>query len=119
MRQNRRNLQVFNLSFLDVVSCGFGAVIMLVLVSHTSDYRADLDSSGAADLLKSLFEFETRVSDKSRQLETLRQELSAARSRTNSLKDIQQQLQRTWWLSPLPIKAEEWHRYKDKRELVS
>jgi len=94
MRQNRRNLQVFNLSFLDVVSCGFGAVIMLVLVSHTSDYRADLDSSGAADLLKSLFEFETRVSDKSRQLETLRQELSAARSRTNSLKDIQQQLQR-------------------------
>ncbi|MCW8963840.1 MAG: hypothetical protein OQL16_08595 [Gammaproteobacteria bacterium] len=94
MRRSRRDLQVFNLSFLDVVSCGFGAVIMLVLVSHTSDFRADLDNSGAADLLKSLFESETRVSDKARQLEELRQELSAARVRTNSLKDIQQQLQR-------------------------
>jgi hypothetical protein len=94
MRPNRRDLQVFNLSFLDVVSCGFGAVIMLVLISHTSDYRADLDSSGAADLLKSLFASEARVSDKAAQLETLKQELSAARARTNSLKDIQQQLQR-------------------------
>ena len=52
MKPNKRDLQVFNLSFLDVVSCGFGAVIMLVLISHTSDYRADPGSSEAASLLK-------------------------------------------------------------------
>lgn len=92
MRQNKRDLQVFNLSFLDVVSCGFGAVIMLVLISHTSDFRADLESSGAVSLLKSIFEFETRVEDKAHQLEVLREQLSKARARTNTLVGIQKQL---------------------------
>ena len=92
MRQNKRDLQVFNLSFLDVVSCGFGAVIMLVLISHTSDFRADLESSGAVSLLKSIFEFETRVEDKAHQLEVLREQLSKARARTDTLRDIQKRL---------------------------
>ena len=92
MRQSKRDLQVFNLSFLDVVTCGFGAVIMLVLISHTSDFRAELESSGVASLLKSLFEFEARVADKSHQLEVLRGQLTTARARTNSLRDVQQQL---------------------------
>ena len=94
MNQNRRDMQVFSLSFLDVVSCGFGAVLMLVLISHTSDYRADMDSSGAAGLLDNLFALETQVSDKAKQLEALRQELARSRIQTSELQGIQQQLER-------------------------
>lgn len=31
-KRNRRNIEVFNLSFLDVVSCGFGAIILLLVI---------------------------------------------------------------------------------------
>ena len=94
MKQGRRDLQVFNLSFLDVVSCGFGAVLMLVLISHTSDHRADMDSSGAAGLLEKLFALEEQVSDKQKQLAALRQELAKSNAQTSKLQGIRQQLQR-------------------------
>jgi hypothetical protein len=31
-RRIRRNIEIFNLSFLDVVSCGFGAIILLLVI---------------------------------------------------------------------------------------
>ena len=31
MRRKRAEFEIFNLSFLDVISCGFGAVVLLVL----------------------------------------------------------------------------------------
>jgi hypothetical protein len=31
-KRNRRNIEIFNLSFLDVVSCGFGAIILLLVI---------------------------------------------------------------------------------------
>ncbi len=46
----RRELTPFNLSFLDVMSCGFGAVVLLVLivnantVSHRREKQADLNA---------------------------------------------------------------------------
>ncbi len=33
MKKQRRTIDVFNLSFLDVVSCGFGAIILLLVIS--------------------------------------------------------------------------------------
>ncbi len=39
MRRNRRDIQVFSLSFLDVVSCGFGAIILLLVISQFSEPR--------------------------------------------------------------------------------
>ena len=35
-KKNRRNFDIFNLSFLDVISCGFGAIVLLLLVSKTN-----------------------------------------------------------------------------------
>jgi len=93
MRRNKRDLQVFNLSFLDVVSCGFGAVIMLVLISHTSDYRAEQASNDTVSLLKNIFEQEKQVADKARQLDALRKQLAAERARVNTLTAMKKQLQ--------------------------
>ena len=33
MNKRRRSIEVFNLSFLDVISCGFGAIILLLVIS--------------------------------------------------------------------------------------
>ena len=36
MKRKPRDLDIFNLSFLDIISCGFGAVVILVLISSNS-----------------------------------------------------------------------------------
>ena len=35
--RRRRNIDIFNLSFLDVVSCGFGAIILLLVIVKVSE----------------------------------------------------------------------------------
>ncbi len=39
MRKPRRPIEVFSLSFLDVISCGFGAIILLLVISKISEPR--------------------------------------------------------------------------------
>lgn len=36
-RRSRRAVDIFNLSFLDVVSCGFGAIILLLVIARVSE----------------------------------------------------------------------------------
>ena len=56
MRRKRRSFEIFSLSFLDVVSCGFGAIVLLLVIVKISEplvteqANADL-SSGIAELL--------------------------------------------------------------------
>ena len=38
--RRRRNLSPFNLSFLDIMFCGFGAVVLLVLVINADTIRS-------------------------------------------------------------------------------
>jgi hypothetical protein len=61
MKINRKEFNIFNLSFLDIISCGFGAVVLLVLISNTSDES----SSNAVDvesLLGQVISLENRIS---------------------------------------------------------
>lgn len=43
MKIKRKEFDIFNISFLDIISCGFGAVVLLVLISNTAE-----DSSRSA-----------------------------------------------------------------------
>ncbi len=56
MARKRRERVVFNLSFLDIMSCGFGAVILFfVIINHAQEERADdmtADLSGEVSLLE-------------------------------------------------------------------
>ena len=36
-KSRRRNVEVFNLSFLDAISCGFGAIILLLIIALASE----------------------------------------------------------------------------------
>ena len=35
-KRKRRDVDIFNMSFLDVVSCGFGAIILLLVIVKVS-----------------------------------------------------------------------------------
>ncbi|MGB3223202.1 MAG: hypothetical protein WBB23_10410 [Desulforhopalus sp.] len=61
MKINRKDFNIFNLSFLDIISCGFGAVVLLVLISNTSEES----SSNVVDvesLLGQVISLENRIS---------------------------------------------------------
>jgi len=68
MKKQRRTIDVFNLSFLDVVSCGFGAIILLLVLSMVLEplviEKMSVDLSGLImKLEQELFEIrgETRI----------------------------------------------------------
>lgn len=61
MKRRRRELEVFSLSFLDVITCGFGAIILLLMIARTGETpileTSDLNLDGIIrDLQVQLFE---------------------------------------------------------------
>jgi len=68
MKKQRRSSSELNVSFLDVVCCGFGAIVLLLMITKTVDppviEESDVDLGGQiADLQKNLFTLrgETKV----------------------------------------------------------
>jgi len=63
MKLRKREFDIFNLSFLDVISCGFGAVVMLVLISKTNDDISVTGVEEISDLLKTVISLENSITD--------------------------------------------------------
>ena len=81
MRKQKRAIEVFSLSFLDVVSCGFGAIILLLVISKFSEpmvvEKLSIDLRGLlVEREAQLHEIrgETRILN--RELKTKREQLS-------------------------------------------
>jgi hypothetical protein len=98
IRRTRRGVDIFNLSFLDVVSCGFGAIILLLVIVKIAEpsviERLAVDLRGLVVRLENeshrirgetrvlnrdLTEKEQQLSDSKRRLARLRGELSSLR----------------------------------------
>ncbi len=106
--RRRRPIEVFNLSFLDVVCCGFGAIILLFVLSKKAEpvvieaIREDL-SGIVADLESRIYEMrgeatiitqavskaEQELSAAERTLTQLQQTLSAEQTRLQAVEDTQ------------------------------
>ena len=56
----RREFNIFSLSFLDVISCGFGAVVLLVLVSNTEESPLSVVEAQAVALLEAVLGVEAQ-----------------------------------------------------------
>tara|TARA_R110000823_G_scaffold198080_1_gene329105 strand:- start:12074 stop:13072 length:999 start_codon:yes stop_codon:yes gene_type:complete len=103
MKRKRRAPEQFSLSFLDVICCGFGAVILLLMITKTVEPQiieaATVNLEGRiADLQERMFELrgETRVlnrdlnarqeqlSEYEERIAVLRGELTAARGRLDA-----------------------------------
>lgn len=81
MRMRRRQSEIFNLSFLDVISCGFGAIILLLVISKISEPRVieqtNVDLSGLVVRLEGeLHEIRGETQILNRQLIARQQQLS-------------------------------------------
>ncbi len=74
MKRRPRGFDIFNLSFLDVISCGFGAIVLLVLISKPLPEPAEQEVFDATPLLHQLFQIETTVSELESRLAAARED---------------------------------------------
>lgn len=83
MRRRRRNVEVFSLSFLDCICCGFGAIILLLVLSKIYEpviiekTQQDLESL-IARLQQELFEIRGETTTLNRDLESVREQTSSS-----------------------------------------
>lgn len=95
-RIKRAPLAIFNLSFLDVISCAFGAVVMLVLLSKNADELAEQEPDNLSPLLQSLIsarsqiqQLQSSVDEKQSEYDKVRQaSLSASQSQRDTESSI-------------------------------
>lgn len=96
MKLRKKQFEIFSLSFLDVISCAFGAVVMLILISKTDIDLSVAGQDSVSSLLASLIGLENSVTETRQQInaEIARLEaLSAEQAATVQAKArLQQQL---------------------------
>ncbi|NOX52125.1 MAG: VWA domain-containing protein, partial [Gammaproteobacteria bacterium] len=102
-----RRFNVFSLSFLDIMSCGFGAVILIFLIiKHDTnkdqevrsddllaeirllDYQVQQGEKNLFELLEVLEGVETRVDDSDQSLSSTTDTIETQLSRLDELKDL-------------------------------
>ena len=91
MKRSQRSFNIFSLSFLDVISCGFGAVILLVLVTNDGTSPAPDIEAKAEVLLQSVLAAEKTVEELRQERETTD---AAAASKATLLERLKAQLER-------------------------
>ncbi len=102
MRRKNRSFEIFSLSFLDVVSCGFGAIVLLLVIVKISEplvveeANADL-ASGISRLINEQEDLEKRSTDissalteRSRQKQALEERIASLLRENRQLKQQQQ-----------------------------
>lgn len=90
MKKQRTPIEVFSLSFLDVISCAFGAVVMLILLAKNGEQGEYSQSAELADItqsIRSLASAESRISNLQEQLKSEQTKLSQAESQSASNSD--------------------------------
>jgi len=98
MKKKRRSFEIFSLSFLDVISCGFGAIVLLLVIMKISEpavventtldiqakieqYKTDTDTlkKESASLFQTIEQLLVKRDILQTQLSALQQELSQAK----------------------------------------
>ena len=90
-KRQRRNIDIFNLSFLDVVSCGFGAIILLLVIVKISEPHViellAVDLTGLVQRLEAeLYEIRGDTTVLNRELTAKVEQLSESRAKLARLK---------------------------------
>jgi hypothetical protein len=75
IRNKRRETEIFSLSFMDCICCGFGAVLLIFIL--TTGQRVDFSEQDLKDLQKRVEEMEKQVVREKTELDRLSESLSA------------------------------------------
>ena len=86
MKLRKREFDIFSLSFLDIISCGFGAVIMLVLISKPNDDVSITGQDEIRDLLNTVITLENTILD-------IKQTIESQFSKADQLSSEKEQLE--------------------------
>lgn len=90
MARKKRQFDVFNVSFLDCMSCGFGAVVLFfMIINHASQVRANTVNS---EVLAEVDLLEKQVLDGERHLVELRNSLDAVDKETAITEGLSRQV---------------------------
>ena len=90
-KRKRRDVDIFNMSFLDVVSCGFGAIILLLVIIQISEPRVieqlAVDLTGLVERLElEIYEIRGETTVLNRDLTEKQEQLSEHREKLARLK---------------------------------
>lgn len=85
MRKGRREFDFFNMSFLDVISCGFGAVVLLVLISKYQLAPEQGEQEEISPLLAKVIELENQNEALASELDQLQESLASASQEAEEL----------------------------------
>lgn len=91
MKHRERTVEVFSLAFLDVITCGFGAIILLLLIVRTGEpivleQTPERLDGVVADLQEQLFEIRGEAKVYNRDLNARREQLSVWKERVARLR---------------------------------
>ena len=92
--RKRRGIEEFSVSFLDVICCGFGAIILLLMITKTVQpvllEKSNINMQGqVAERENALFEIRGQITELRRQVNDAQSDLA---TRLDALAELQQQL---------------------------
>lgn len=98
MRKQRRQSMEINISFLDVISCGFGAIVLMLLIAKTVQSTviepAGMGQGTIRELQQQLFELRGETKILNRELTSREEQLSDIRSKIARLQEQMASLKR-------------------------
>ena len=83
-KNNRKDIEIFNLSFLDVISCGFGAIILLLVISKISQPLFNKDA--LINLAQEISQLETELKNIEDKTQGLKTQLKSSQQQMADLK---------------------------------
>ena len=92
MKRKHRDLDIFSLSFLDIISCGFGAVVILVLISSNSTLPLPASKGEVTLLLHQVLSKKKVVKDLQKNLENEINDVASKELQLQNVQDISKSL---------------------------
>ncbi len=90
-RKTRKGIEIFSLSFLDVISCGFGAIVLLLVISQFSEPMVMEQIS--RDLTAQVHQLETQKASIQQESRIINRELMNRREQISRLREKVARLQ--------------------------
>ena len=69
MKIKKKDFDIFNLSFLDIITCGFGAIVLLVLISHTDRDTPESNVDQVENQLNQVLALKTQVNSLAKKID--------------------------------------------------
>jgi hypothetical protein len=69
MKIKKKDFDIFNLSFLDIITCGFGAIVLLVLISHTDRDTPESNVDQVENQLNQILALKTQVNSLAKKID--------------------------------------------------